>query len=122
MRQLLLVIVLSIAFTFAGCGAGYVVHPGAYNQSDSIAADTLTQAQTAIETARDQIKSGALKATPGISSALIAMEKVYNVARPAYLSWRDAVSKGQPTDVLFTNLQNDITQLTNAIAAFRKAS
>ena len=69
------------------CTAHYSIHPGALNESDSAAYDTLLIAETTIDQARLNDQAGQLPA--GAKPALNALIRSYNAARASWLAYRD---------------------------------
>ncbi len=77
---------------FVGC-MKQPIHPGAVNQFDSAAYDTLVTVQAAIEEASKQIA-----AYPTLKPELNKVIDAYNTAQAAYKTYHKAVVAGQPAD------------------------
>jgi hypothetical protein len=82
LKTLVLLLAVPLLLVTPACAMHYTlppVHPGALNPSDSAAYDTLLIAESTIDQARLDFKSGQLPA--GAKPALDALVKSYNVAR-----------------------------------------
>ena len=113
----LLVPVMSV--TNACAASRYTVHPGALSATDSAAYDTLLIAETAIDQARVDEQAGRIPA--GMKPALNDLIDTYNVAREAWLTYRNAVSIKTPSDIYLQRLTQDVLDLNNAIRRFEEA-
>jgi hypothetical protein len=74
-----ILVVPLLLLTTPACAMRYRVHPGALNTTDSATYDTLLIAETAIDQARLDFKSGRLPAQA--KPALDALVEAYNIAR-----------------------------------------
>jgi len=119
MRFAGLVLILPLLLSTSACAAHYTIHPGALNQTDSAAYDALLIAETVIDQARTDYKSGQL---PGSTKeALDTLIKSYNVARESWLTYRGAVATNVPAGVYFTQLTKSLSDLTTAIRNLEEA-
>ena len=122
LKTLVLLLAVPLLLVTPACAMHYTVHPlhpGALNQADSAAYDTLLIAESIIDQARLDFKSGQLPA--GAKPALDALVKSYNVARASWFTYRSAVSTNDPTDVYLTQLNQNLTNLTSAIRSLEGA-
>ena len=119
MKSLLLLLIVPLALTTQACAIHYDVHPGALNQTDSAAYDTLLIAETTIDQARLDFQSGQLPATA--KPALDALIQSYNIARASWLTYRGAISANTPADMYFTQLNQNLTDLATAIRKLEEA-
>lgn len=104
-------IVVGVALVLLACAAqkpGTVSHPGAINQFDSQAYDSLVTAQGAIDAARPLAVSSAQKA---IFNKVAAS---YNEAKNAYLLYHTQLASGGQVDT--TALSNQLTALVQSTA------
>ena len=113
---LLLVALLAAA---SACAARYTIHPGALNKTDSGAYDILLVAETAIDQARLDYKSGQLPASA--KPAFDALIKSYNIARDSWLAYRTAITTNTPAAVYFSQLNQNLTDLAVRIRNFEEA-
>ena len=104
----MLLVALLTAATSA-CAARHTVHPGALNKTDSAAYDILLVAETAIDQARLDYKSGHLPA--GAKPAFDALIKSYNITRDSWLAYRSAIATNAPAAVYFSQLNHNLTDL-----------
>ena len=108
---------LMLLLLLAACAANrYTVHPGALNQADSITYDTLLVAEAAIDAARADFKAGQLP--DSTKPAFDTLVRSYTVAREAWLTYRGAIAANQPADAYLTQLNTNLTNLSNALHAF----
>jgi len=96
----------------------YIVHPGSVNTFDSQTYDALIGAKAVIDSAREQFKSGALP--PNLVPLVDRISLTYNAAYPAWKTWRDAVQNNKPAEQYLAALNRDMTELSLALANFRK--
>src|SRR5262249_34202308 len=89
----LLLVTLLPAATSA-CAARYTIHPGALNKTDSAAYDILLVAETAIDQARLDYKSGHLPA--GAKPAFEALVQSYNITPQSYLASPRSIATNAP--------------------------
>ena len=116
---LTLLLTLPPFLTVAGCSMHYQMHPGAMNLTDSAAYDALYIAETTIDQARVAYQAGQLPVAA--RDPLNTLIRSYNVAHESWLTYRSAVAANSPPDVYFAQLNANITDLTNAIRAFKEA-
>src|SRR5436309_15131637 len=108
LKTFALLLVALLAATSA-CAASYTIHPGAPNKADSAAYDILLVAETAIDQARLDYKSGQLPA--GAKPAFEALVQSYNIARESWLGYRSAIATNAPAAVYFSQLNQNLTDL-----------
>jgi len=119
LKALAPVLVLLLLLPASACATAYRIHPGALNQTDSVAYDSLLAASSAIDQARADYKTHQLpEDTKGPLNALIHS---YNVARDSWLTYRGAISTNVPSATYFDQLNNNLTDLTTAIRNFTEA-
>jgi hypothetical protein len=109
--------VLLVLLLTTACAAGYKVHPGALNLTDSAAYDTLLVAESAIDQARTETQTR--PPGPEAREALNALVRSYNVAREAWLTYRGALATKMPSDQYFQRLTQNLADLTAALEALR---
>src|SRR6266566_2794994 len=109
LKTFTLLLVALLAAATSACAARYTVHPGALNKTDSAAYDILLVAETAIDQARLDYKSGHLPA--GAKPAFDALIKSYNIARDSWLAYRSAIATNAPAAVYFSQLNQNLTDL-----------
>lgn len=112
---------LIIAVLLAGCAAQdyKVKYPGALDQLDGKAYEVLGVAQATLDAAKAEQKAGTLPATaiPVINRAGAA----YNVARDAWLIYREQVKAGKDSTASAAALTNNLNLVNDAILQVRKA-
>jgi hypothetical protein len=114
MMKMLMFMMLVALFS---CTPQYAIHPGSANVFDSTAYDALQSAQVVIDTARQQLTTGAL--TASIKPQLNALIAAYDTAMPAWKIYHNAaVAGGTPPDL--ATLQTNLNNLAAALAAFQK--
>src|SRR6059036_3595372 len=118
LKTFALLLVALLAATSA-CTARYTVHPGALNKTDSAAYDILLVAETAIDQARLDYKSGQLPA--GVKPALDALVRSYNLTRDSWLTYRDANASNVPAAVYLGELNRNLTDLVTAIRSLEES-
>ena len=106
-----------LVFPMAACAAHYTIHPGALNVADSAAYDTLLVAEAAIDQAR--VENQTRSRPSAEKDALNTLIRSYNVARDSWLTYRGAIATNVPSDAYFEQLTKNLTDLTNAIRAFK---
>ena len=94
-------------------------HPGALNPADSAAYDTLLIAESTIDQARLDFKSGQLPT--GAKPALDALVSSYNIARNSWLTYRGAISTNALAGIYLGQLNQNLTDLTTTIRNFKEA-
>ena len=109
LKTFTLLLVALLAAATSACAARYTVHPGALNKTDSAAYDILLVAETAIDQARLDYKSGHLPA--GAKPAFEALVQSYNIARDSWLAYRSAIATNGPAAVYFSQLNQNLTDL-----------
>ena len=120
LKTLVLLLTIPPLLSAAACSSNrYVVHPGAVNQADSIAYDTLLVAQTAIDDARADYQGGRLP--DSTKPAFNTLVRSYTVARAAWLTYRGAVTTNVPSTDYFNQLNQNLLALSNALRAFEEA-
>jgi len=102
-----------ILLLLVGCAAKYQVHPGALDVTDSAAFDTLLVAESIIDQAKQQPD---LK---DIQPALDGLVKSYNMARAAWLAYREGLSRHDPQKDVFLALQDALSALEGSIQQFK---
>jgi hypothetical protein len=115
----IVLVVLVVLLTAAACAAHYMLHPGALNVTDSTAYDALLVAETAIDLARLDLKSGQLpdRAKDPLNRLIAA----YNLTRDAWLTYRGAVTMNVPPQSYLDQLNKNLSDLAAAIRAFQEA-
>lgn len=98
------------------CAAHYVIHPGAANKTDSAAYDTLLIAEKAIDKARTDYENQQLP--PEAKAPLNVLIQSYNAARESWLTYRGALATKVPSDIYFSQLTKNISDLIDAIRTF----
>jgi hypothetical protein len=111
-------LIVPLLFSASACAAHYSIHPGALNPTDSAAYDALLIAESIIDQARLDYKSGQLPA--GTKPALDALVESYNIARNSWRTYRGAISTNAPSDLYFIQLNQNLTDLASAIRALRE--
>ena len=121
LKTFTLLLVALLAAATSACAARYTIHPGALNKTDSAAYDILLVAETAIDQARLDYKSGQLPA--GAKPAFEALVQSYNIiygcalprlrfaARDSWLAYRSAIATNAPAAVYFSQLNQNLTDL-----------
>ena len=112
------VLLLAVLLTASACARRYVAHPGAVNTADSAAYDALLIAETAIDQAKTDYAAGQLAGNKETLDALIAS---YEVARTSWLTYRGAIATNVPAQAYLTQLNTNLTALSNAIRMFEEA-
>ncbi|HEY2380815.1 MAG TPA: hypothetical protein VGK48_06480 [Terriglobia bacterium] len=115
-KPFILLLLLPIVFATSACGAHYQVHPGALNQADSVAYDTLLVAEASIQQAEADYQSG--QVSPEAKDQINNLVRLYNVARTAWITYREAAAANAPADSYFQQLNQNLIDLTNAIKDF----
>lgn len=116
-RPFILLLLLPIAFSTTACGARYRVHPGALNQADSVAYDTLLVSEAAIQQAQADFQAGQVSGQDA-RARINNLVRLYNAARASWITYREAAAANAPADSYFQQLNQDLTSLTNAIRDF----
>src|SRR3989442_14530745 len=119
LKTLVLILAIPLLLVTPACAMHYTVHPGALNQVDSAAYDTLLIAESTIDQARLDFKSGQLPA--GAKPALDALVRAYNAARESWLTYRGAIATNVPSAVYFSQLNQNLTDLASAIRILQEA-
>ncbi len=102
--------VLLLAFALSGCaGTRYTVHPGSVDTFESVAYDTLLEAQTAIDAAKANLAAG--KPYPS-KDVINRASRAYNVAKDALKLYHD--TRGINKAALATDLA-DVLKLLESI-------
>jgi hypothetical protein len=105
----------------SGCAAmHYTVHPGALNTADSVAYDTLTIAQAAIDQAKADYQNRQLP--PSTKAAINTLIQSYTVARESWLTYRGAIATNVPSDSYFQQLNKNLSNLITAIEAIKEVN
>ncbi len=89
-----------------------VIHPGALNQFDSNAYDTLLTAQAAIEQASKEVVAN----YPALKDEMNKVRAGYTAAQASYKSYHEAAAAGKPTtpdalDALLKKLTTDLAAI-----------
>jgi hypothetical protein len=114
--KVLTLIVLLPLLSLQSCAAGhYIVHPGSVSTIDSQAYDALLVAQATIDQARLSPLPESIK--PALNKAVLA----YNVARDSWLTYRGALATKADPAVYLAQLNKNLSELSDAIAAFKGA-
>jgi hypothetical protein len=117
-KTLILLIALPLIVLNSACAAvHYSVHPGALNQIDSTTYDALLVAETTIDNARAGFEAGRLPEST--KPAFNALVRSYNIARESWLTYRGAIATKVPDAAYFNQLNRNVTDLANALRAFR---
>jgi hypothetical protein len=119
LKALVLLLAIPLLLVTPACAMHYSVHPGAFNQVDSAAYDTLLIAESTIDQARLDFESGQLPA--GAKPALDALVRSYNIARASWLTYRGAISTNAPADLYLSQLNQNLTDLAGAIRGLEGA-
>jgi hypothetical protein len=120
-KALLVLIAVPLLISGSACAAvHYTVHPGALDQLDSSAYDTLVVAQATIEAARADYDAGRL--AEETKAAFDTLVRSYNDARNSWLTYRDATTTQVPATAFLSQLNQNLTDLANALRAFSKPS
>ena len=120
LKTIVFLLLIPFLFTNTACAsAHYTVRPGALNQTDSAAYDTLLIAEIAIDEARLQYQTGQLP--KGAKDALDTLIRSYDVAREAWLTYRGAIATNVVTTTYFDQLNKNILALSNAIRTLEEA-
>ena len=119
LKTLVLILAIPLLLVTPACAMHYTVHPGALNQVDSAAYDTLLIAESTIDQARLDFKSGQLPA--GAKPALDALVESYNIARDSWLAYRGAISTNAPGDLYLSQLNKNLTDLATTIRQLEEA-
>jgi hypothetical protein len=107
-------LLVPLVLSMPACAAvHYTVHPGAMNQVDSVAYDTLLIAETTIDQGRSAYQAGRLPVAA--KDTLNALVEAYNVARVSWLTYRGAIATNVPADPYFQELNKNLADLANAI-------
>lgn len=109
LKVVAMVLLIPLFLATPACAAHYTVHPDALNTVDSAAFDLLLVAHDVIDQARMDPLSETGK------DDLDTLIKSYNVARDAWLAYRNAVSTNVPADQYARQLTQSLTDLANAI-------
>jgi hypothetical protein len=118
-KTLLLLLALPLILSTPACAALHTtIHPGALNQVDSTTYDTLLVAQAAIDDARPAYEAGRLPANS--KAAFDILVHSYNVARQSWLTYRGAIATQVPDSAYFSQLNQNLADLTTALRAFLK--
>ena len=115
-HQLGILIVLALVIPLSACAMKYTVHPGALNQTDSVAYDALLIAETTIDQARQ-----APLDDDNAAAALDTLIKSYNLARESWLTYRGAITTDVPQQDYLVRLNQNLSDLSAAIKAFEEA-
>jgi hypothetical protein len=115
-KPFILLLLAPIVFSTTACAAHYRIHPGAVNATDSAAYDALLIAEAEISKARMDYQAGQI--TSDARNRLDNLIRLYNVARESWLTYRGAVATNNPPDQYFQQLNQNLTDLLNAIRAF----
>jgi hypothetical protein len=95
------------------------IRPGAVDQADSRAFDVLGTAYMSLEVLKKDCPSGPTSPCPqSKKDAINHMGDAYNVARQAWLTYREAILTGKPTDSNTLNVL--ISRLITAGAETRR--
>ena len=119
LKTIILGLTIPLLFAAPACATHYTVHPGALNNADSVTYDALQVAEAAIDQARIDYQANQLPAN--MKAPLDALIKSYNIARESWLTYRGAVSTNVPADAYFTQLNQNLSDLTAAIQNFEEA-
>jgi len=112
-----IVLVVALVALISACAIRYTVHPGALNKTDSVAYDALLVAQATIDQARQQLPPDATDA----KAALNALIRSYDIARESWLTYRGALTTNVPPQAYLEKLNQNLSDLSNAIRNFEEA-
>jgi hypothetical protein len=121
LKSILPFLILPVLFfaTTACAAHHYTVHPGALNAVDSGTYDALLVAEAEIDQARAGNQAQPL--SPDVKSAFNRLVVSYNAARDAYLTYRSALATNAPADVYLKQLNNNLSDLVEAIRRLEQA-
>ena len=118
-KILLLLIAVPLLISGSACAAAhYTLHPGALNQLDSSGYDALLVAQATIDALRADYEAGRL--AEETKPAFDTLVRSYNGARQSWLTYRDAIATQVPASVYLSRLNQNLTDLANALQAFTR--
>ena len=109
MALMLAFVAVAMIASSPGCAAAKPIHPGAVNQFDSTAYDSLITVQAALTTAKGQIAAFP-QFKPQLNQAIAA----YNTAQAAYKVYHTAALAGDTSQQ--AALSAEITTLTQQVA------
>lgn len=114
--------VLLILLSFSGCAAR-PIHPGAANQFDSTAYDTIFIAHNVIESTKADLAANKFPASiaTNVVTALNKLVTAYNLADQAYLAYHNAALGGTATPAQQAALQSNINDVSNAVSSVASA-
>jgi hypothetical protein len=129
LKTLVLLLAVPLLLVTPACAMHYTLPPvpplhlGALNSSDSAAYDTLLIAESTIDKARLDFKSGQLpaRAQPATLKALDALVQSYNIARDSWLTYRGAISTNAPAGAYLIQLNQNLSDLAGAIRGLEGA-
>lgn len=110
-------IVLAIAILLLQSCAMVPLHPGAVSKLDSQSFDVLLIAQAVIDQGRAELAAGSLP--EGLRPGLMRLIDAYNIARSAWLTYRNAVKAG--TAVNEQTMKSAMETLSAALNAFQRS-
>ena len=131
LKNLIVLLMIPLVFSASACAGHYTVHPGAFNEADSAAYDALRIAEATIDQVRLDYQAQELPAST--KDAFNTLFQSYNIARESWLTYRGAIAaererdsaqpqtKPVPADMYFNQLNQNLTDLANAIRAYRGA-
>lgn len=116
--------VLALAVMFlGGCAAMKPVHPNQANTFDGAAYDTLTLAQSIIDSTKADLTAGAFPPSivGNVKAALNDLIRAYDAAKPLYAEYHAAAYNGVATVAQSNALTNAITNINNTTTALAAA-
>ncbi len=118
MRRKIAVVVL-LSLLLAGCaGKQYVLHPGAVDEFGSRTYDVLVSVKASLDQAKVEYRAGAL---PSNSKDLLnRIGASYNLARKAWLGYRDYHLAGGGTEEGFERLRERVRLLLPRLLALQQ--
>lgn len=105
------IVVLIVVLAFGGCAKKPPIHPGAINEFDSYAYDTLLTAQAGITEAKTQLASN-----PSAKEPLNQAISAYNAALATYNLYHATQDPAAQA-----TLQNQLNGVISAVAAVQKS-
>ncbi len=122
LRRILSLFFILLSFSLAGCAAR-PIHPGAANQIDSTAYDTIFVAHNVIESTKADLAANKFPAAiaPNVVTALNKLVTAYNLADQAYIAYHNAALGGTATPAQQAALQSSVTDVSLAVSAVASA-
>ena len=118
-KPMVCLLIMPLVLSTPACAAHYTIHPGALNKTDSETYDALLIAEAAIDQARADYQAKRLPVEA--KNAFDALIRSYNLARQSWLAYRGAIATNVPDAAYFNQVNQNLSDLTNAIRAFKEA-